>query len=143
MSDGDPADRTDSTVAGDQVHGADDIQVLPAGLVRLGDASVKATARDDADRRAAHRSPGSGHPAPCTREDRQGHAPARGGRRRHAWGALADSNRANAGRSVRRAYSCASSTKASAAGPPRRSVSSAPIGTAAAYGASLPAPACV
>ena len=46
MSDGNPADRTDSTVAGDQVHGADDIQVLPAGLVRLSDPSVGATGPD-------------------------------------------------------------------------------------------------
>ena len=45
MSDGDLADRADSTVPDDRHRGADEIQVLPAGLVRLGDPSVRATAR--------------------------------------------------------------------------------------------------
>ena len=46
MSEGDLADRADATVRGVQLRGADDIHVLPDGLVRLGDPSVRATARD-------------------------------------------------------------------------------------------------
>ena len=41
----DRADRTDSTVAGDQLRGAGDIQELPEGVIRLSDPSVGATAR--------------------------------------------------------------------------------------------------
>ena len=44
MSEGDRG--ADSTVRGDQLRGADDIGALPAGLVRLGDSSVRATARE-------------------------------------------------------------------------------------------------
>ena len=40
----DRADRTDSTVAGDQLRGAGDIQELPEGVIRLSDPSVRATA---------------------------------------------------------------------------------------------------
>ena len=40
----DRADRTDSTVAGDQLRGAGDIQELPEGVIRLSDPSVGATA---------------------------------------------------------------------------------------------------
>ena len=40
----DRADRTDSTVAGDQLGGAGDIQELPEGVTRLSDSSVRATA---------------------------------------------------------------------------------------------------
>ena len=46
MSEGDLADRADSTVPGDQRRGGDDIQVLPAGLVRMSDPRVPMTARD-------------------------------------------------------------------------------------------------
>ena len=48
MSEGDRADRTDSTGAGDRLGGADDIRVLPDGVVRLSDPSVRATAPDGA-----------------------------------------------------------------------------------------------
>ncbi len=41
----DRADRTDPTVAGDQLRGAGDIQELPEGVTRLSDPSVRATAR--------------------------------------------------------------------------------------------------
>ena len=41
----DRADRTDSTVADDQLRGAGDIQELPEGVIRLSDPSVGATAR--------------------------------------------------------------------------------------------------
>ena len=46
MSEGDRADRTDSTGAGDRLGGVDAIRVLPDGVVRLSDPSVRATARD-------------------------------------------------------------------------------------------------
>ena len=46
MSEGDLADRADSTVPGDQRRGGDDIPVLPAGLVRMSDPRVPMTARD-------------------------------------------------------------------------------------------------
>ena len=41
-----PTDRADSAIFGDLRRGADDIQVLPAGLVRLSDPSVGATGPD-------------------------------------------------------------------------------------------------
>ena len=43
MSKGNRPDSTDSTGPGDRRHGADDVQVLPAGLVQLSDPSVLAT----------------------------------------------------------------------------------------------------
>ena len=43
MSKGNGLDRADSTVPGNRRRGPDGIQVLPAGLVRLGDPSVLAT----------------------------------------------------------------------------------------------------
>ncbi len=46
MSKGDRTDRAESTVPGDLCRGADDIQTLPAGLIQLGDRSVRATGPD-------------------------------------------------------------------------------------------------
>ena len=46
MSKGHRTDRADSAISGDLRRGADDIQVLPAGLVRLSDPSVGATGPD-------------------------------------------------------------------------------------------------
>ena len=58
MSKGHRTDRADSAISGDLRRGADDIQVLPAGLVRLSDPSVGATGPDEPStvaRTIAHR----------------------------------------------------------------------------------------
>ena len=85
----DRADRTDSTVAGDQLRGAGDIQELPEGVIRLSDPSVGATAGGGPAAVAwpiAHR--GRVTWIDVRGEGRQGQTSLGGGRRRHPWAAL-------------------------------------------------------